>query len=166
MELRAGDPVMHWTYGFGHVVGVEERVISDRKTVYYAISIRDMTVWVPDDDQLETRLRPPTSKSEFKKLFTILTGNSEPLPDDRQERKIWLVEKLKDGRAASLCRVLRDLTSFQQAHPLNDNDQNLMKRSRQALLGEWTHSLSVPPVEAETELRRLLESGITEEPRK
>ena len=159
MDFHIGDPVMHWTYGFGHVVGIEERVISDRKTLYYAIALSNLTVWVPADDQLNIRLRPPSSEQEFKDLFPILAGAGEPLPDDRQGRKVWLVDKLKDGRAKSLCHVLRDLASFQQKHTLNDNDQNLMKRSREALLGEWIHVLSVPATKAESELSRLLYAG-------
>jgi RNA polymerase-interacting CarD/CdnL/TRCF family regulator len=164
MEFHVGDPVIHWTYGFGHVIGKEERIISDQKSLYYAISVHNMTVWVPVDDQLETRLRPPTSRDEFKNLFAILTGSSEPLPNDRQERKIWLVEKLKGGQAKSLCRVLRDLFTYQQAHSLNDNDQNLMRRSREALLGEWGYALSVSAVEAESELRRMLATSTSLEP--
>ncbi len=35
-----------------------------------------------------------------------------------------LVERLKDGQAESLCRLIRDLNAFQQVHSLNDNDQN------------------------------------------
>lgn len=159
MEFHVGDPVMHWTHGFGHVVGLEERAISDQKAFYYAISIRDLTVWVPSDEQLEYRLRAPTKKDEFKKLFTILTGASEPLPNDRQERKAWLLAKLKDGRADSLCRVLRDLATFQQSHSLSDSDQNLMRRSREALLSEWMHAFSIPTVEAEEDLRTMLAAG-------
>ncbi len=156
MEYHPGDPVMHWTHGFGHVVGMQERVLLEHKSNYYAVSIRDLIVWVPVDDKLELRLRPPCSPAEFKRLFPILTGEAESLPDDRQERKLYLVEKLRDGRAASLCRVLRDLATFQQSRTLNDNDQNLMKRSREALLGEWSHALSIPPIEAETQLRAML----------
>jgi RNA polymerase-interacting CarD/CdnL/TRCF family regulator len=159
MKIHIGDPVMHWTYGFGHVVGIEERILSDRKTLYYAVRVRDLTVWVPADDQLEIRLRPPTRPSDFKHLFAILTGTGEPLPDDRQERKTQLVERLKDGQAQSLCRVIRDLASYQLLHTLNDNDQNLMRRSREALLGEWGFALSVPAVEAESELHRMLSTG-------
>src|SRR5512136_546932 len=116
MNFQVGDPVMHWTYGFGHVVGIEERVISNQKILYYAIAVNNLTVWVPADDQLQIRLRPPSSKQEFKELFAILAGAGEPLPDDRQGRKILLVEKLKDGQAKSLCHVLRDLASYQQNH--------------------------------------------------
>jgi RNA polymerase-interacting CarD/CdnL/TRCF family regulator len=161
MEFRVGDPVMHWMHGFGHVVGIDERAIGEQKTLYYAISIRDLTVWVPADNQLESRLRHPTTKEGFQKLFAILNGTGEPLPADRQERKVCLVEKLKDGRAASLCHVLRDLTTFQQVHSINFNDENLMKRSREALLGEWSYSLAIPILEAERELRRMLAAGTT-----
>ena len=161
MEFHRGDPVMHWMYGFGHVAGIEERTIADRKTLYYAISIRDLTVWVPADDQLEFRLRPPTTQKGFKELFIILSGTGEPLPLDRQERKTWLEEKLKDGQAASLCHALRDLATFQEAHSVNYNDENLMKRLRGALLDEWSYALSVPVSEAEAELRRMLAAGTT-----
>jgi len=166
MEFHLGDPVMHWMYGFGHVSGIEEKFISDQANLYYAISIRDLTVWVPVDGQLESRLRLPTTKDGFKKLFAILTGPSEPLPDDRQERKLILVEKLKAGKAALICHVLRDLTTFQQGHSLNDNDQNLMKRSREMLLGEWGYALAITPSEAEKDLYHMLDVGHLKAPGK
>ncbi len=166
MEFHVGDPVMHWMYGFGHVAGIEERTNADRRTLYYAISFRDLTVWVPADDHLESRLRHPTTKNGFKALFAILTGTGEPLPIDRQERKILLAEKLKNGKAASLCHALRDLTTFQQAHSINFNDENLLKRLRESLLGEWSYALSVPLMEAEAELSHMLTLGATREIKK
>ena len=118
-----------------------------------------MTVWVPVDDQLEIRLRPPSSRRKFQNLFAILSASGEPLPEDRHERKLSLVERLKDGRAESLCRLIRDLHAYQQVHSLNENDNNLMKRSRDALLDEWGFVLAVPAVEAEQELHRLLSAN-------
>ena len=163
MNIQVGDTVMHWTYGLGQVIGMEERIISDRKALYYAVKVRDMTVWVPVDDQLEVRLRPPSTQKHLKNLFTILTGSGEPLPEDRQERKLMLVERLKDGQAESLCRLIRDLNAFQRVHSLNDNDQNLMKRSRNALLDEWGFVFSIPTVEAEQELHRMLAAADPEQ---
>jgi RNA polymerase-interacting CarD/CdnL/TRCF family regulator len=159
MSFHVGDSVMHWTYGLGQVVGLEERVIAGQKTLYYAVKVRDLTVWVPADDNLEKRLRVPTPAAMFEKLFTILTGSGEPLPIDRLERKTRLAEQFKEGRAESLCRVIRDLFAFQQGKTLNDNDQILMKRAQNALLGEWVFSLSVPPTQAESDMYRLLNSS-------
>ena len=159
MDYRVGDPVMHWIYGLGEVVGLEERVLSGQKTLYYSVKVRDLTIWVPADGDLRNRLRPPTQPAKFKQLFAILTSPGEPLPDDRQKRKIQLVEQLKDGRAESLCRVIRDLFAYQQVRSLNDNDQHLMRRTREALLGEWGFAMSILPAQAESELHRLLASG-------
>ena len=156
MDFRVGDPVMHWTYGLGQVIGREERILSGQKTLYYVVKVRDLTVWVPADGKLPNRLRPPTTANNFKRLFAILSGIGEPLPEDRQERKLRLVEQLKDGRAESLCRVVRDLFTYQQAKTLNENDQVILKRAQNALLSEWGYSLSVPEMQAESDLRRML----------
>lgn len=159
MSFNEGDPVMHWTYGLGRVVRLEERSISGRNILYYAVQIGDMTVWVPDDGMLDKRLRPPTPKAAFKRLISMLSGPGEPLPDDRLERRSLLKELLKDGRAESLCRVIRSLTDYRQAHSLNDNDHALLKQTQSALLGEWGFALSLTPAQAELELHRLLASA-------
>jgi len=158
MNFHEGDPVMHWTYGFGKVIRLEERALSGKNALYYAVQIGDLTVWVPADGELGNRLRPPTPEAGFKKLLAILSSPGEPLPDDRQDRKTQLLELLKDGRAESLCRVIRDLSAYRQVRPLNENDQALMRRAQKALLGEWGFALSVTPAQAELELHRLLTS--------
>lgn len=161
MNFREGDSVMHWTFGLGKVVRLEERNASGKEIMYYAIQIGDMTIWVPADGMLENRLRLPTSEKEFKQLKNILSNPGEPLPDDRHQRKLMLMEILKDGSAKSLCRVIRGLVTYQKAHSLNENDQALLKRAQKALIGEWGVALSITPMQAETELYRLLSSGST-----
>jgi len=158
MNFREGDTVMHWTYGLGQIVRLEERDLSGSKALYYAVQIRDLTVWVPADKELGSRLRSPTSKSGFKQLLAILSGPGEQLPEDRQERRTRLLELLKDGRTASLCQIIRGLSAYRKIKPLNDSDQSIMKQSQSALLGEWGFVLSVTPAQAELELHRLLAS--------
>ena len=63
---------------------------------------------------------------------------------------------LKDGRAESLCKVIRSLVVFAKNHPLNDNDQALLKRAQTALLAEWSHALSVTPAQVEAQLHKLI----------
>jgi RNA polymerase-interacting CarD/CdnL/TRCF family regulator len=156
MDFHEGDPVMHWTYGLGIVIRLEERNLSGSNMLYYAVQIGDMMVWVPADDNLESRLRPPTIKAKFEHLLTILSDPSEVLPIDRQERRLLILEWLKNGRAESLFRVIRNLSSYRNIHPLNETDHALLKRSQNALLGEWGFALSVTPLQAEIELNRLL----------
>ena len=156
MDLQPGNPVMHWTYGLGHITSIEERSLAEHKTRYYAVRVRDLTIWVPDDKQLVNRLRLPTPAQEFDELLAILSAPSEPLPVDQHERKLILEEILKDGLAASLCRVIRDLYDHQQTHSLNYIDQNVLKRTSNAFVGEWSHVHSLTVPEAEAKLRHLL----------
>jgi RNA polymerase-interacting CarD/CdnL/TRCF family regulator len=156
MEFLIGDPVIHWTYGLGKIVRQEERTFSGEKKLYYVVQIRDLTVWVPADAKVMSRLRSPTPKREFSKLFAILSGLGESLSDDRLERKTHLVEEMKDGKAEAVCRVIRDLSFFQQRKPLNDNDKLILKQASDSLLGEWGFSLSIPLAQAQVELYRLL----------
>ena len=90
MNYHKGDMVMHWTHGIGQIVNLEERALSGEKAVYYVVQVRDMTVWVPADGKVGTRLRPPTPKSRFQRLLAILSSPTERLPDDRLERKTRL----------------------------------------------------------------------------
>src|SRR6266545_1607845 len=111
MNFNAGDTVMHWTYGIGQIVNLEERDLSGSKALYYAVQVRDLTVWVPADGKVGSRLRSPTPKSRFKRLLAFLSSPSEPLPEDRLERRTHLLELLKDGRPESRCQVIRDLSA-------------------------------------------------------
>ncbi|HEY5982033.1 MAG TPA: CarD family transcriptional regulator [Anaerolineales bacterium] len=154
--FRRGDAVMHWTYGLGTVVRLENRELLGHKTLYYAVQVGDMTVWVPNDDQLSTRLRRPSTKVQLNKLRTLLNKPGVPLPQDRHERKTMLFEMLKDGRAESLCKVIRSLVVYGKNHPLNDNDQALLKRAQTALLAEWSHALATTPAQVELQLHKFI----------
>lgn len=156
MKIHEGDSVMHWTHGLGKVVRLEERALSGQVIMYYAIQIGDMTVWVPADDMLETRLRLPTRAADFKKMLGILSKPGDPLPEDRRERKTVLMEWLKDGLTQSLFRVIRSLATYRLDHSLNLDEQAILKRSQHALIGEWSCAMSITPAQAEIELYRLL----------
>jgi RNA polymerase-interacting CarD/CdnL/TRCF family regulator len=159
MEFHEGDTVMHWTYGLGQILGVEERDLFGATNIYYAVRVHDLTVWVPSDAGLQQRLRAPTSKAGFKELQDILSNPGEPLPEDRKERKALLLETIGERSTQSLCRIISALHAFQKVKPLNDSDKNILKQSRNALLGEWEYVFSITPAQAEHELSHLLVAG-------
>jgi hypothetical protein len=102
---------------------------------YYAVQVRDMTIWVPADNKLKSRLQAPASEIKFKQLLNILSGPGELLPNDHHERKAHLLEL---GRTESLCHTI------QKTRSLNNSDDALLKHSRNILLGEWEFVISVP----------------------
>jgi len=155
-NFHVGDSVVHWMYGLGEIVGLEERALAGQKILYYVVKIEDLTVCVPADEKVAHRLRYPTSQQNFKKLFVILSGPGESLSDDRLERKTHLRQKLDNGNVEGTCQVIRDISFYERKKPLNDEDKNILKRAWTSLCGEWGYSLSMPQAQVEVELHRLL----------
>jgi RNA polymerase-interacting CarD/CdnL/TRCF family regulator len=156
MDFKIGDTVIHGTYGLGRIVRLEEQSFSGKKTLYYVVQVRDMTIWIPADGRVLGRLRSPIPPGDLPRLISILKKPGRTLPDDRLERKEYLLQELKDGKAESCCRVVRDLTFLQFRRPLNDHDRLVLKRTSDLLLGEWEFSLSIPLARAQDILHGLL----------
>ena len=160
MDFNVGDTVIHWTHGLGEITGLEERTLSGEDTLYYLVRIRDLVVFVPADGKTGCRLRSPSDRSTFKKLFAILGEPGTPLSENRFERKAQLHKDLGDGTAESLCKVIRDLSHLGREKHLNDDDRNILERAVNNLRAEMVVSLGITPGQAETDLNRLLDRAI------
>lgn len=156
MGFQIGDWVVHCAHGLGQVHAIEERTNNNKAALYYMIQLRDFTVWVPADENQNSRLRPPASAVEFHKLLATLSEPADQLPDDRRQRNLQLLEMLKDGSVESMCRVLRNLAAHRHHRTWSEYDSALMNRVQKALVGEWSFIFSVPPLDAEVELQKLL----------
>ena len=156
MEFRVGEKVFHCNHGLGEIVKFDEKVLDGRKTRCYVVQIRDLTIWVPVESTDRSSLRLLTPRSEFKNLFTILSSEGKQLSGDRNERRMQLHEKMKDGRMESICLVIRDLSLHRRTKRMNDSDVAILTRARNFLLNEWAFSFSVPLAQAERELSKLL----------
>lgn len=156
MDYQVGDKVIHWNYGLGEIIGLDEKFIHERQMLCYVVRIRDLTIWVEAEDTSGSSLRLPTPGGDFENLFTILHSPGEPLPIDRFERKIQLSDRMKDGKLVSICSVVRDLSFYRQAKKLNYNDKSTLDRAVSFLLDEWMFSLSVSLAQANSELGHLL----------
>lgn len=159
MTYQVGSKVIHWAYGPGEIIQLDEKRLAGKSAMYYVVQFKDMTVWVPIDDSDKCSLRSPTPPGEFNNLFEILRGAGEILPEDRLERKNQLTERLRAGTLEAICRVIRDLCSYSYKKKLNDYDSGIMDRARRFLLAEWKLSLSVPAEDAQGKLEVLLDEG-------
>ena len=156
MAFQVGDQVVHWSFGLGAIIQLDEKELSGRTGRYYVVQIRDLTLWVPINETGEHCLRLLTPARDFQRLFEILASPGEPLSPNRFERKTQLTERMKDGTLESICQVVRDLASYMQTKRMNENDTSTWKRARSFLLDEWSAALSVPVRRAERELMELL----------
>ncbi len=156
MDFCVGDLVVHWIYGFGEILRLEEKNLPGQASLYYVVQLKDLTVWVPSDGELANRLRKPTPKDHFSRLFKILSSPGQALSTDRLERRTHLLEEQKNASPEANCRLIRDLSSHQQKYQLNEHDHLVLNQARNSLLGEWAYSLSIPLEQAERGLDRLL----------
>lgn len=158
-HFQVGDQVVHCTYGPGVIIELDEKCLSGRTRQYYVVQMSELMLWVPIDQNDNPSLRLPTPKEDFKDLIQILASPGKPLSLDRNERRLQLIERLKDHQLASICRVIRDLTLHQRIKKMNESDNSTLERSRKFLINEWSMSLSIPVHQAEIELGKLLEGS-------
>ncbi|HNT55190.1 MAG TPA: CarD family transcriptional regulator [Anaerolineaceae bacterium] len=156
MGFKIGDKVIHGTYGLGEIVRIEEKVIRDQLVNCYVLRANDLTIWIPINELDQHSLREPVSPEDFAKLFSVLSGPAEPLPEDRVLRKDQLMAQIRDGCLNGICCTVRDLTHYQRHAKMNDNDRAILERATRSLLVEWTFVLNVPMVQAQQSLVQLL----------
>ncbi len=157
MGLQIGDKVIHCTFGFGEIIKIEEKTVNGKLDNYFVVQIGDMTIWVPNDGTGQTSLRAPSSAQEFKETLQILSGPTEELVEDRVLRKKQLSDQLKDGQLSSICRVVRDLSSYQRKSKLNDQERSILDRAVKSLLTEWSYSLGTTQLQAQRVMESMLE---------
>lgn len=157
MDFKPGDWVVHCKYGLGQVQAIEMRALNGNVEMpYYVVRVSDLTIWIPADEHVGSRLRLPASASSFRESLSILSSPAERLASDRRQRNIELLERIDGGEIEALCKILRDLAPHRQTKTWNEYDSALMRRAQKALLGEWCFVFSIAPHEAEEELRQLL----------
>jgi len=156
MTYQIGDQVVHRNYGPGKIIGIEEKQLGKKTCEYYVVETSQVTLWVPVD-AAENSLRFPAASAEFQELLTLLDGSGERLPDHHVERQDVLAIRMKNRTLEDICNVIRDLTSHSRNHPLNRNDNEIMRRAQEFLLNEWEMALGTPRAEARQELADLLQ---------
>jgi RNA polymerase-interacting CarD/CdnL/TRCF family regulator len=154
--FHIGDKVIHWAYGMGDIVRIEEKQVQDRATNCYVLQTPDMTIWIPIDEDQQSSLRLPTPPEDFNKVFSVLTGPGEQLLDDRILRKNQLMAKMNDGQLLSICQVVRDLTHYNHEKKLNDNEKSILVRATKSLVTEWSYSMQIPVFQAQDAMNKML----------
>jgi RNA polymerase-interacting CarD/CdnL/TRCF family regulator len=156
VDFHTGDKVVHWAYGTGEILNLEEKHLSGQTTQCYVVQIGDLMLWVPINGGDKSSLRALTSPEEFDELFEILASPAEPLSEDRLERKNHLMAEMREGTLRGICRVIRDLHNHRRTSKMNDGDNVILERAQNFLLNEWQLALSVPYAQADKELKRII----------
>ena len=157
MSFKAGDSVVHPTYGVGRILRLEDRCLAEAETrLYYVVVADRSTLWVPVDTGQGVGLRPLTPKRELDRYRRLLKSDPIPLDKNHAKRRLEITERLKGGSFQAMCEVLRDLTARGRGKSLNDADLALLQKTRIDLCREWAASDGVSVEEALREIDALL----------
>jgi CarD family transcriptional regulator len=159
---HVGDAIVHWNYGLGTIVAIEEKDIGGVTQKYYVVDVEHLQLWVPVEEGNTSSIRFPTEGFQFEALFDILRTPGEPLPDHQFKRRLELQERMKKKTLADLCHLIRDLADRSRQHSLNQNDSAVLSRAEDHLLDEWARSMEVERANAASELDELLRGGLPE----
>ncbi len=162
MDYKIGDKIVHWTYGLGTVVAIDQKDIDGVTQEYYVVEVELLKLWVPFDEADRGSIRFPTESIQFNVLFDILRTPGERLSDHQYQRKIELRERMQKSTLGDLCHVIRDLNDRARNHTLNQNDSTVLFRAEEHLLDEWVLSLGAERSIALQELEILLQGDLLE----
>jgi RNA polymerase-interacting CarD/CdnL/TRCF family regulator len=153
---KVGDTVVHWTYGSGKILAVDDKGLPGKPCRYYVIEGNGQTLWVPVDENGSSSLHLPTSRSDFKLLINILRSQGEKMSNDPNQRGDQLEKRMQKASPKDLCLVIRDLTYRSHWGKLSSSDIWTLKHAQSFLLDEWERSLGTPREQARCEMEWIL----------
>lgn len=160
MQLKIGDHVVHPAFGIGHIVEIEDKQFSDEAArQYYKVARLKHTMWTRVQAPEESGLRRVTAKSELDYYRDVLKSLPVPLNTNLQERRLELVNRLKQGSFQAVCEVMRDLTAWSLQTPLDQADATTLQKTGDSLYQEWAAAADVSTSEAIKEIDSLLRSS-------
>ena len=153
---NVGDTVVHWIYGSGKIVAVDDKGLPGEPSSYYVIEGNEQTLWVPVDEKGSSSLHLPTSRADFKLLINILRSQGEAMSNNPYQRRDQLEERMQNASPKELCLVIRDLTYRSHRGELSSSDTRVLKHAQSFLLDEWERSLGTPREQARREMEWVL----------
>jgi CarD family transcriptional regulator len=156
MNFQIGEKVVHSSFGFAEIVGIENKFLSGKKRQYYVVKTKDLLIWVPTSDNPSIKIRLPSSKKDFRSCFDILRSTYSPFSTDRNIRKKTIQYKFNSGEITSLCEIIRDLSFYKVNKKINDSEKIILEKAILVLLDEWGFVFGITSSDARSELTKLL----------
>ena len=159
LDYKIGDTVVHWTYGVGKVVAVNDKGLPGQPLFYYVIETGEQTLWVPVDEIGSSCLHLQTPSSDFGSFITILRTVGDKMPDNPYQRRKELDQRMQKRSLVEACLIIRDLTYRSRSRVLSSSDISVLKHAQSSLLDEWVISLGIPRENARTKMEWALKEA-------
>jgi CarD family transcriptional regulator len=129
---------VHPYHGAGIVASVERSDLVDEFSRYYVIELAaaQMRLMVPVRTAEEIGLRRVLGLDHWPAILDILDGDADHLPDDFKARQTQIHERLKEGTAEALARIVRDMAYRGRDRTYSPTEQRLYDQARSMLGSE------------------------------
>lgn len=136
--FQAGDKVVHPYHGAGVIAAVEQSDLLDDFNRYYIIdlAIQEMRLMVPVRTAEEIGLRRVANADAWAAILEILEGEADELPGDFKARQAELHERMREGTAEALARIVRDMAFRGRDRTYSPTEQRLYEQARNMLGSE------------------------------
>ncbi|MCC6998678.1 MAG: CarD family transcriptional regulator [Deltaproteobacteria bacterium] len=159
MDFKVGDNAVYPSQGVAEVVGIEQKVISDKPQRFYVLRIldSDMRILVPIDRAAQVGLRGVIGSDEIEDLMEILRDK-----EVRVDKQTWnrryrgFMEKIKTGSLFEVAEVYRDLYRLKTTKTLSFGERRMLDTAKGLIVKELAIARRTPEAKVERELESLV----------
>jgi CarD family transcriptional regulator len=146
------------------VTEIQERHSLGPSRQYYSIELlgdSQTTVMVALGKEEDVGLRQPIPKSQLSRLWRVLRGEPQTLPDEHKERYAVIEGKLQDGDVFQTAEAVRDLAWYREGkRALTKVGKRLYETSLALLASELAGVQGSDVDTAEAQIAKRLEASI------
>ncbi|HEX6303479.1 MAG TPA: CarD family transcriptional regulator [Anaerolineales bacterium] len=162
-DYAKGDWIVHLYHGVGQIKGVVKKQLSGKEKKYYRVKTHNSIIFIPVKKADNSRIRPLTPKSEFRKALKVLERPPREMSSNHTTRKKVIREAKIDGSVEPILRIVRDLTFRQHDSKLNTTEKRALNRLKDRLMHEWSACMQIEVEEARENLEKRLQPLVTAE---
>ncbi len=139
MEFKVGQDIVYPKYGVGKILEIKARKLPEGRTkgVLIRFPARHMEVWVPEERLRNTTVREPVSRSQARKIYTVLKGRASfRMSSKAKERAQFYKDKVLSGNPVELAETVRDLVRLSIKKSLNVREAEIANAALRTLVRE------------------------------
>jgi CarD family transcriptional regulator len=161
--FKVGDAIVHPTHGAGVIVGFKDFKDNGSATRYYKIKLLKRTntsLMVPVREVEDHGIRRAIAKNHLSRVWFVLNGEPQKLPDNYKSRHRLLEEKLDAGNILEIAEAVRDIAWRQHESSLTDKGKQIYRRGMMLLAGELAAVQEIGLADAEAQVRAKLRESL------
>jgi RNA polymerase-interacting CarD/CdnL/TRCF family regulator len=157
LDYSKGDWIVHQYHGVGQIKGIVKKKLNGKETRYYRVETHDSIFFVPVKKADNQRIRPLSSRSEFKRALKILERPPEEMSSNHNTRRSRIREAKSEGSVEYFFEIIRDLTARERDSKLNTTESRALRRFKKRVLYEWAACMGIDVEGAREQLETRLQ---------